>query len=69
MNATDKLDKLRTMIKELAGARVERDKQLLKSLVGHLVHTATVFALGKAFLNALFVAKAVIKPGRHNVSN
>jgi len=57
------------MIKELAGARVERDKQLLKSLVGHLVHTATVFALGKAFLNALFVAKAVIKPGRHNVSN
>ena len=53
----DKLAKLRTMLKELAGARVVRDKQLLKSLVKNLVHAATVFPLGKAFLNALFVEK------------
>ena len=59
----DKLAKLRTMVKELVGARVVRDRQQLESLVGHLVHAATVFPLGKAFLNALFATKAAIKPG------
>ena len=54
---------LRTMVKETAGARVVRDKQALESLVGHLVHAATVFPLGKAFLNALFATKAAFKPG------
>ena len=60
----DKLVKLRTMVKELVGARVVRDRQQLESLVGHLVHAATVFPLGKAFLNALFATKAAIKPGQ-----
>ena len=60
----DKLAKLRAMVKELAGARVVRDRQQLESLVGHLVHAATVFPLGKAFLNALFVTKTAIKPGQ-----
>ena len=50
----DKLSNLCTMVKETAGARVVRGKQALESLVGHLVHAATVFPLGKAFLNALF---------------
>ena len=45
------------MLKELAGARVVGDKQLLESLVENLVHAATVFPLGKAFLNALSVEK------------
>lgn len=55
------------MLKELAGARVVGDKQLLKSLVENLVHAATVFPLGKAFLNALFVEKQP-STGRHNAS-
>ena len=60
----DKLSSLRMMVKDLAGGRVVRNKQALESLVGHLVHAATVFPLGKAFLNALFATKAAIKPGR-----
>ena len=66
----DKLVKLRTM-KELVGARVVRDRQHLESLVGHLVHAATVYPLGKALLNALFATKAAIKPvqtGRLNLA-
>ena len=59
-----KLAKLRTMVKEFAVTRVVRSKQLLESLVGHLVHAATVFPLGKAFFNALFAAQAAIKPGQ-----
>lgn len=47
----------RTMVKEVMDARVVGDKQLLKSLVGHLIHAALVFPLGKACLNALFTAK------------
>lgn len=60
----DKLAKLRTMVKEFAVTRVVRSKQLLESLVGHLVHAAAVFPLGKAFFNALFAAQAAIKPGQ-----
>ena len=60
----DKLAKLRTMVKELVGVRVVRDRQQLESLVGHLVHAATMFPLGKAFLKALFATKAAIKPGQ-----
>ena len=52
------------MVKKLMGARVVRDRQQLESLVGHLVHAATAFPLGKAFLNALFTTKAAIKPGQ-----
>ena len=59
----DTLVKLRTMVKELVGARVVRDRQQLESLVGHFVHAATMFPLGRAFLNALFATKAAIKPG------
>ena len=56
------------MVKELVGARVVRDRQQLESLVGHLVHAATVFPLKKAFLNALFATKAAIKPGPDRTS-
>ncbi len=52
------------MVKELLGARAVRDRQQLESLVVHLVHAATVFPLGKAFLKALFATKAAIKPGQ-----
>ena len=58
----DKLSNFHTMVKEMAGARAIRDKQALESLVGHLVHAATVFPLGRAFLNALFATEAAIKP-------
>ena len=63
----DTLVKLRTMVKELVGARVVRDRQQLESLVGHFVHAATMFPLGRAFLNALFATKAAIKPGCLNL--
>ena len=45
-------------------ALMVRNRQALESLVGHLIHAATVFPLGKAFLNALFATKAAIKPGK-----
>ena len=60
----DKLAELRTMVMELVGARVVRDRQQLESLVGHFMHAAIVFPLGIAFLNALFATKAAIKPGQ-----
>ena len=50
-------------MKDLAGARVVRDRHGLESLVGHLVHASTVFPIGKAFLNALFTLKAILPPG------
>ena len=53
---------LQAMVKDLASARVVRDRRELESLVGHLVHASTVFPIGKAFLNALFALKAILPP-------
>lgn len=53
-----KLTKLESMVKELLGARVVRDKHTHESLVWHLVHATKVFPLGKAFLNALLASIA-----------
>ena len=60
----DRLIKLQAMVKDLAGARVVRDRHKLESLVGHLVHASTVFPIGKAFLNALFALKSILPPGQ-----
>ncbi len=59
----DKLDKLRTMVKELLGARVVKRQAAVGVIVGHLVHAATVFPLEKAVLNALFRADRTSQPG------
>ena len=63
-----KLARLRSIVRELLGARVVRDKHTLESLVDHLGHATKVFPLGKAFLNALFATKAPMGQGRSAVS-
>ena len=60
----DKIRCLRSMVHSLRESRVIRDIHQLESLVGHLVHAATVCPLAKAFLNNLFAVKATLRPNQ-----
>lgn len=64
----NRLVQLQAMVKGLAVARVIRDRRELESLVGHVVHVSTVFHIGKAFFNALFALKSIIRLGRQGGS-
>ena len=59
-----KLAELQAMIRALSESRVIRDLHSFESLIGHLVHAATVCPLAKAFMNNLFALKAVMRPGQ-----
>ena len=60
----DRMQNLSQMVQSLQHAKTVRDTHQFESLIGHLVHAATVCPLGKAFLNNLFAVKATMRPGQ-----
>ena len=60
----DKLSKLRIMVRSVCKLKAVSDSHFVESLVGHLVHAASVCPLAKVFLHHLFTLKAALKPGQ-----
>ena len=60
----DKLQQLRSLLREFIQTPRVYNHSRFESLVGHLVHATKVCPLAKAYLNALFDFKACLKPGQ-----
>lgn len=65
----ERVEKLRSMMESVCHSKVISDLHFYNSLLGHLVHAATVCPLGKAFLNHLFALRATLKPGQPRCLN